>query len=445
MPFGAAKLNNIGRSVARPVDNILVTNSYISTSNKQFGTASAYFDGSGDYIKFTNNNLRLGTGDFTIEFWYYMISHGSGVARILYDQRTAGSQANPLILVTSTGNINYFVSGANRISTSNAPNQLRTWQHLAVSRSSGTTKMFLNGTQIGSNYTDATNYLGNPVFIGTNYSATEPNLGYVDELRVSNTARYTANFTPSTEAFTSDSNTILLCHFNDYNGSKIIVDDIGEPITEGTRPALTATVAGNSQISTAQSKFGSSSALFDGTGDNIKFTSDTLRLATHDFTIEGWIRPVSVTGATRVFYDQRTTATQANPLIYINTNAALIYYVSGAARITSANNIMSADTWYHVSVSRSGTSTRMFVDGTQVGSTYTDSTNYTGNPIFIGTNYAAGEGWNTYIDEFRLSNIARYTDNFTPSTEAFTPDANTTLLLHFEGSNGSTTFTDSTS
>ena len=51
---------------------------------------------------------------------------------------------------------------------------------------------------------------------------------------------------------------------------------------------------------------------------------------------------------------------------------------------------------------------------------------------------------NGYIDEFRISKgIARWTSNFTPPTEAYTTDLYTKLLLHMDGTNGSTTFTDS--
>ena len=45
-----------------------------------------------------------------------------------------------------------------------------------------------------------------------------------------------------------------------------------------------------------------------------------------------------------------------------------------------------------------------------------------------------------FIDEFRISNSARYTANFTPAVH--TTDANTVLLLHMDGANSGTTFTD---
>jgi hypothetical protein len=46
------------------------------------------------------------------------------------------------------------------------------------------------------------------------------------------------------------------------------------------------------------------------------------------------------------------------------------------------------------------------------------------------------------MDEYRVSNIARYTTNFAPPTEPFQNDDNTLLLLHMDGTDGSTAFID---
>ena len=77
------------------------------------------------------------------------------------------------------------------------------WYHIAVCRASGSTRMFVNGTQVGSTYVDTTTYLQTPVFIGSSYLGTTELLnGYIDDMRVTKgLARYTANFTPPTTAF----------------------------------------------------------------------------------------------------------------------------------------------------------------------------------------------------------------------------------------------------
>jgi hypothetical protein len=107
----------------------------------------------------------------------------------------------------------------------------------------------------------------------------------------------------------------------------------------------------------------------------------------------------------------------------------------------------STNTWYHIAIVRNGNTWYTFIDGDSKSKTLEDGA-YTAD---LGSSYSQGLriGFRTdyplngYVDEFRISTNVRYTSNFTPSTTAFTSDANTTLLLHFEGAENSTTFTDS--
>lgn len=210
------------------------------------------------------------------------------------------------------------------------------------------------------------------------------------------------------------------------------------------RTALTATVIGNTQISTAQFKFGSSSALFDGNNDRLTFTSSTLCLSTGDFTIEMWSRFNTLATNNRHLYEQRVgTTAQVVPFIFADTSGRINYHVNGAVRIQSNTSALTTNTWYHIAVSRSGTSTKLFLSGTQVGSTYTDTNNYLDQKITIGARESDGLNClSGYIDELRVSTTARYTANFTEPSTNFSNDASTVLLLHFEGANASTTFTD---
>lgn len=212
------------------------------------------------------------------------------------------------------------------------------------------------------------------------------------------------------------------------------------------RTAKTVTAAGNAKISTAQSKFGGASGLFDGTGDRLDITSASdLAFGTGAFTIEFWARFTSRTG-NQVFIDFRDGSGNVN-ILFGNDGGSIYLFVNGDYRIGRTGTQFGANnTWYHVALSRSGTSTRAFVDGTQVLSTYTDSNNYVGTAPDISELNSSfgltGFGFNGYMDEFRISKVARYTANFTAPTAAFTNDADTLLLLHMDGTNNSTTFTD---
>jgi hypothetical protein len=201
---------------------------------------------------------------------------------------------------------------------------------------------------------------------------------------------------------------------------------------------------GDAQLSTAQKKFGVSSLALDGTSDYISISSSPdFAYGTDAFTIEMWVYR-TVSGITQLLLDQRTTnPTNYAPVVFINASNALQYNNGNSSVIIGATTVPLND-WSHVAVSRSGTSTRLFLNGVQQGSTYTDANNYIATPISIGMRFdGATQPFTGYIDELRISKgIARYTSNFTVETTPFAGDSNTRLLLHFEGFNASTVIVD---
>jgi hypothetical protein len=127
-------------------------------------------------------------------------------------------------------------------------------------------------------------------------------------------------------------------------------------------------------------------------------------------------------------------------------NVWVVNYSNSTPMFSSSTTIVN-DTWYHIAVSRSGSSWRLFVNGTQEGSTVTysgDATAGIANRTTIGNDAVnpSVTQWNGWIDEVRWSKTARYTSNFTPETSAFVNDDNTLLLIHANGTDGSTAFTD---
>ena len=189
-----------------------------------------YLDGSGDHIKFAQSghtDFTFGTGDWCIEGWFHRIAL-SGTSNISYivDFRYASNDDDrPAIYMDGSNNIIYYANDGARITSSTDPS-LATWFHLAVAKSSGTTTMYLNGTSVGT-YSDSIDYLvGRPYFFDYPQSNAYGFNGYATELRISKgAARHTSNFTPSTSAFASDSNTSLLIHSNKNFG--VANDDSG--------------------------------------------------------------------------------------------------------------------------------------------------------------------------------------------------------------------------
>lgn len=210
--------------------------------------------------------------------------------------------------------------------------------------------------------------------------------------------------------FTRDAYTVLLLNFEGSDASTVFLDEA---------KFKTVTPAGNAQIDTAQFKFGVSSALFDTSGDYLTTDgSADFAFGTGDFTIEMFIR-LANTGIQRFITDFRPNGVNGlYPTLFIVAGNTLQYFVNSATRITGATALTTGQ-WYHVALARSGTSTKLFLNGTQEGSTYTDSNNYivgASRPI-IGAAMDLTQSLNGWIDNLRIrKGIAVYTANFTAPT-----------------------------
>lgn len=213
-----------------------------------------------------------------------------------------------------------------------------------------------------------------------------------------------------------DASTILLVNFNGTNGSTTFTDSAPSPHT--------LSAGGNAQISTTNPKFGSGCLLLDGTGDYANITGSPSDLAfgsSDDFCIEFWANLVSSAGPTLLDFRLNGTTTVA-PTLYCTVGGVLTYHVNGADRITGAVFGMSA--YRHVAYCRASGSGRLFLEGTQIGSTYADAQNYvTGSTLYIGGNSNNTNFTNGRIDGLRIKRgvgAGIYTANFTPHTSEFT-------------------------
>ena len=169
-------------------------------------------------------------------------------------------------------------------------------------------------------------------------------------------------------------------------------------------------------------------------------TSTEFGFGSGNFTVECWIKPNHVIAGSKAIFDFRSAASELAPYLYLD-GANIKYYNNGSIVIAGTQNLV-AGTWYHVALTRNGSSTRLFINGAQDGSTYSDGSNYgTTKPIRIGGDYAGSNCFAGYLDEFRVSTSSRYTAAFTAPTGVFQGDADTVLLIHFDGANGDT-YTD---
>jgi hypothetical protein len=221
-------------------------------------------------------------------------------------------------------------------------------------------------------------------------------LGYMSNLRlVKGSSVYDptqTTITVPTAPLTAITNTSLLLNFTNAG------------IYDATSKNDLETV-GDAQISNAVTpKWGSTSIKFDGTGDYLVTdnSDNILGFGTGDWTIEFWLR-LNSTGTQVIFDGRRSSSADVAPLVYYLSG--LKYYTAGGDRISGGT--LSTGVWYYIAIVKSSGSTRMYIDGSQTGSTYTDGNNYTQQsqrPIIGAEGVATGSNpLNGYIQDFRIT------------------------------------------
>ena len=203
----------------------------------------------------------------------------------------------------------------------------------------------------------------------------------------------------------------LLLPLAGSNGSTTFTDYSPSP--------KTITRSGDAQISTAQSKWGSGSGYFDGSGDYLSVAdSADFGFGTGDFTIECWCYlPGSVSGDGQLF-DFRAGSGQ-NGLFYIDgADGRKLTYYNGT--VYTGGSAVSLTAWNHLALCRASGTTKAFLNGVSQWTT-TDSFDFgASRPLKIAANFAGSTGLNAYFQDLRVTKgVARYTADFTPPTAAF--------------------------
>jgi hypothetical protein len=184
-------------------------NAQISTAQSKFGGASGYFDGTGDYLSIADANaLDFETGDFTVEFWFYLTASSSNGKALISKGTWPTNTASYFIFYGGSNELAFYASdnGAswqitNQLLTSNPTKEA--WHHVAVTRNGTAFRGFFNGVK-GFDHTSSIQLHNNAsaLTIGSGASGSEAINAYIDDLRITKgVARYTANFTPPTAAF----------------------------------------------------------------------------------------------------------------------------------------------------------------------------------------------------------------------------------------------------
>ena len=232
-------------------------NAQIDTAQSKFGGASGLFDGIGDYLSLADSDdWNFGSGNFTIDTWVRFNTQIAGANNDFVGQRDAGTNQRGW-------NVSFYPDADQlrfRYSTDGISDTLLSvtwdalsavWYHIAVVRSGNNLYFFVDGTQVGAtqDLTGVTIFNSTAsLFIGRFGDSTDYFDGWLDELRISKgIARWTANFTPPTVAYSASTLTITSSRFWTFgdwqSGRALINTDIGLYTYTGTGSASVVSAA----------------------------------------------------------------------------------------------------------------------------------------------------------------------------------------------------------
>lgn len=213
------------------------------------------------------------------------------------------------------------------------------------------------------------------------------------------------------------SNVSLLLHMEGANNSTTF--------TDSSSNAFTVTENGNAKISTAQKKFGSSSAYFDGTNsyltvaDNAAFNLNPNNTAFPvNSTVECWFYPTVLTSTYQTVLSKDTQGQSLAWAIQFNNANGRLYTSNGGVALTAAGTV-TVNAWNHIAMVSLGNLISLFLNGTFLGSVNGPLTN-DNSPVYVGGMSSATSLLTGYIDEVRITKgIARYQYTEAAPTAAF--------------------------
>jgi hypothetical protein len=372
---------------------------------------SVYFDVVGDWITATGIDLSSAR---TIEFWYYKSTNSTALETI-FSIGNGYTDNVGVSLFTRNGDFEFRV-GSSIVYDSGLSLDLFdfTWHHIAIVISSlNSADLYINGSRkySGSNVTRSNSM---PISIGSSVSGLTWNgshemQGFISDFAIFNSAKYSGTtLTIPTSPLSS-------------TGTELHIKGTDASIIDKSQNSNLKLV-GNTTGSTTQAKFADTKSMyFDGTGDYILGpTISDLNIGTGDFTVECWLYETTA-NTNRGIWDGRSSYISTDGFTFTRIGTDTFRVWSGSALITTGSFTIQ-NTWNHCALVRNSGTLTIYINGTSSGTPVSNSTNFSSSGTFI-----IGAGMHTnspdpnafitgYIQDFRISNHARYTANFTPPT-----------------------------
>ena len=423
-------------------------NATFSSAAGKFGTGVAAFDGTGDYLTYADptGDANFGAGDLTIEGWVYLNAMPpASTFRPFYHSRSSASSFGGLHLgIWDDGRLSAWATSDN--TSWNVLSQVNlipsgittgTWMHIAVTRQGTVWRGFLNGQLAATHTAAGTLAATNGVIgFGADIGGNSVNGSFQDYRVYRGVAKYTASFTPPTA--------LLPVGSDDPHWSKCI---LACPLTAGLRDYAPRRFTNTGSLSlSAEAPAGMGSSLYcDGTNYLDFGDSDDFHMAAGDYTFECWVKRTRTNTYEYPFGQVNSSGTETTMLAFGFRPDGTVAWFDGAYQPFGFKVL---DTnWHHVAFVRSKGTLRCFLDGVIDPASYTVTTSANNATAFRVGRAGDLSSWpfQGYLAGLRITKAARYTGAFTPGETLVEDDPDYgSVVLHmpFDGSHGSTTFSD---
>lgn len=400
-----------------------------STTQTKYASSSVYLDGNSDYVSVTESDqLDMGSEDFTVEAWVYPVATGANYPTIMgaVTGWTGGSSSHRFDNTGQAGKFSFHLNPHDPLLTTTNTFSHDQWHHYVLTRSEGQYQLYVNGNFEAST---ASTLTYNAAFGGMRigHSAWDGGngyfSGYVSDARITKgLSRYP--FIPVKETLTADSNTVLLtCH-----------DSTVTTAASGTGATTSNLSTTGDPTATTGPDYNMSAVDFDGNDNLVIPNGNTdLGIINGAFTIEGWVNfdtapPGASNGNERHIIGQSSWPESSSGdwwVVYAVSTGIYWYAAGGGSNLLTQFPTWTWETgkWYHFAITRDASDAMgLFLNGTYMAPT-SNGTNGKGilaentKAFSIGADdNASHNGVDGKISNLRISNIVRYTKNFTPPT-----------------------------